>query len=87
MNTKITYIRFFFKVVSLVNRAVFHVYFQKCFFFEKEKMNRFEFLICYYSHLKDTENKFLKKFNNILLLLWLFKVGASKKKARGWPGS
>ena len=47
-------------------------------------MNRFEFLICYYSHLKDTEKKFLKKFNNLLLLLWLFEVGASKKKARGW---
>ena len=26
------------------------------------------------------------KFNNLLLLLWLFEVGASKKKARGWPG-
>ena len=23
----------------------------------KEKINRFEFLICYYSHLKDTEKK------------------------------
>ena len=66
-------------------RAVFHVYFQERFFFGKEKINRFEFLICYYSHLKDTEKKFLKKFNNLLLLLWLFEVGASKKKRVSGP--
>ena len=30
---------------------------KKCFF-GKEQINRFEFLICYYSHLKDREKKF-----------------------------
>ena len=40
-----------------ITRAVFHVYFQERFFFGKEKINRFEFLICYYSHLKDIEKK------------------------------
>ena len=54
--------------------------FRDVFFFGKEKNNRFEFLISYYSHLKDTEKNILKKFNN-LLLLWLFEVGASKKSA------
>ena len=50
-------------------------------------MNRFEFSIFYYSHLKDTDKIILKKFNNLLLLLWLFEVGASKKKKRlGGPG-
>ena len=39
----------------LITRAVFHAYFQESFFLGKEKINRFEFLICYYLHLKDTE--------------------------------
>ena len=60
--------------------------FQNVFFFGKQKINRFQFLICYYSHLKDTEKKIFKKFNNLLLLLWLFEVGASKKKRVGGPG-
>ena len=55
-------------------------------FFGKEKINRFEFLICYYSHLKNTEKNLSKKFNNLLLLFRLFKVGASKKKRVGGPG-
>ena len=55
--------------------------FRNVFFFGKEKINRFEFSICYYSHLKDTEKKILKKFNNLLLLLWLFEADASKKSA------
>ena len=72
--------------LGLVTRAVFHTYFQeRFFFFGKQKQNRFEFLICYYSHLKDTEEFFFKEINNLLLLLWLFEFGASKK-ARGWPG-
>ena len=41
-------------------------------------MNRFEFSMCYYSHLKDTEKKIVEKFNNLLLLSCLFEVGASK---------
>ena len=60
--------------------------FRNVFFFGKEEINRFEFLIGYYSHLKDTEKKILKKFNNLLLFLWLFEVGASKKKRVGGPG-
>ena len=37
--------------------------------------------------LRIQKKKFLKKFNNLLLLLWLFGVGASKKKKRvGGPG-
>ena len=70
---------------SLVTRAVLHAYFKERFFWER-KINRFEFLICYYSDLKNTEKKILKKFNNLLLLLWLFEVGASKKKRTGGPG-
>ena len=53
------------------------------FFFGKVEINRFEFLICYYSHLKDIEKKFLEKFNNLLLLLSLFEVDALKKSACG----
>ena len=55
-------------------------------FFGKEIINRFEFLIFYYLHFKDTEKNLLKKFNDLLLLLWLFEVGASKKKRVGGPG-
>ena len=58
--------------------------FRKIFFFG-EKKNRFEFLICYYSRLKDTEKKILNKYN-LLLLLWFFEVGASKKKRVSGPG-
>ena len=35
--------------------------FRNFFFFGKEKINRFEFLIFYYSHLEDTENNFFEK--------------------------
>ena len=49
--------------------------FRNVFFFGEEEIIRFKVSICYYSHLKDTEKKFLKKFNNLLLLLWLFEVG------------
>ena len=64
------------------NSRRFSCLFSGTFFFGKEKINRFEFLIYYYSHLKDTEIFFffLKKLN-LLLFLWLFEVGASKKSA------
>ena len=55
--------------------------FQERFFFGKEKINCFGILKCYYSHLKDRKNICLKKFHNLLLLLWLFEVGASQKSA------
>ena len=42
-------------------RAVFYAYFRNVFFWKrknkKNKINRFEFLICYYSHLKNKEKK------------------------------
>ena len=75
-----------FKVVVWELAPFFMPIFRNVFFFFWEKKNCFEFLICYYSHLIDTERKILKKFNNLLLLLWLFEVGASKKKRVGGPG-
>ena len=53
-------------------------------FFWKKKIC-FEFIICYYSHLKNTSKKMLKNLKNLLLLLWLFEVGVSKKRVGG-PG-
>ena len=43
------------------NSRRFLCLFSGTFFFGKEKINRFEFLICYYSHLKDTEKKFFEE--------------------------
>ena len=37
------------------------------------------------SHLKDTEKKFLKKFNNLLLLLFIWSWRLKKKRVGG-PG-
>ena len=43
-----------------VTRADFHADFQERFFWERKK-NYFEFLICYYSHLEDTEKNFFEE--------------------------
>ena len=43
--------------------------FRNVFFFGKEKIDRFKFLICYYSHLKDTENKIFEEISYFIIIV------------------
>ena len=43
------------------NSRRFSCLFSGTFFFGKEKINRFDFLICHYSHLKDTGKEFTEE--------------------------
>ena len=65
-------------LLRLSTRTVFHAYFQERFLLRKKNKSFWIFNI---HILRIQEKKILKKYNNLLLFLWLFEVSASKKSA------